>query len=104
VTGNQRPGEALPNPGGKAVASAAPGAGPRDASGDVARQWEGNDARLTAPPGGYPQTVGGNPDGPAKRQVSDEDETGVTVQAPGPYSQATQWIGGGAADVTNGSY
>jgi len=90
------PGEALPEPAGKAVPSLAPGTGPRDASADLARHRDGSDARLTQPPGGYPETVGGNPDPPGDRQVSDEDETGVTVQAPGPYSQATKWIGGGA--------
>jgi len=82
------PDEALPSPAGKAVPSVAPGSGPRDMSGDLARHREGNDARLTAPPGGYPETVGGNPDKPADRQVSDEDDTGVATSQPGPYSTA----------------
>lgn len=57
-------------------------------SADLARHREGNDARPTAPPGGYPETVGGNPDAPAGRQVSDQPETGVATGQPGPYSTA----------------
>ena len=74
--------------------SIAPGPGPRDLSGDLQRHRDQPDASVTAPPGGYPTTVGGNPNAPADRQVSDEDTN--TVQAPGPYSQGTKWIGGGA--------
>lgn len=90
------PDQALPNPGGKAVASCVPGYGPRDLTGDLQRHREQSDATVTAPPGGYPTTVGGNPNPPAERQVSDEEYTGVAVQAPGPYSMATRWVGGGA--------
>jgi len=90
------PGEALPNPEGKAVPSIAPGPGPRDLSGDLQRHRDRPDASVTEPPGGYPVTVGGNPHPPADRQVSDEADTGVEVAAPGPYSQATKWVGGGA--------
>jgi hypothetical protein len=82
--------------GGKAVGSTAPGAGSRDMSGDLQRHRDRPDASVTCPPGGYPQTVGGNPNAPADRQTSDDGMTGVAVQAPGPYSQATQWVGGGA--------
>lgn len=89
------PDEALPNPPGKHVPSMAPGLGPRDLSGDLQRHRERPDASVTAPPGGYPTTVGGNPNPPAVRQSSDDD-TGGAVQAPGPYSEGTRWIGGGA--------
>lgn len=87
------PDEALPDPGAKHVPSLAPGPGPRDLSGDLQRHREQADASVTAPPGGYPTTVGGNPNPPADRQVSDDEGT---VQAPGPYSQGTRFIGGGA--------
>lgn len=86
--------DALPNPPGKHVPSIAPGRGPRDLSGDLQRHRDQPDASVTTPPGGYPTTVGGNPNAPADRQVSDEDTN--AVQAPGPYSQGTKWIGGGA--------
>lgn len=89
------PGDA-PQPDGKAVPSIAPGAGPRDLSGDLRRHRDQSDAVVTCPPGGFPVTVGGNPNAPAVRQTSDDDATGVGVQAPGPYSQATAWVGGGA--------
>ena len=89
------PDEALPNPEGKHVPSLAPGHGPRDLSGDLQRHRDQPDATVTAPPGGYPTTVGGNPNPPADRQVSDEESTGIAVQAPGPYSQGTKWIGSG---------
>jgi hypothetical protein len=84
------PDEALPNPDGKHVPSLAPGRGPRDLSADLQRHRDQPDASVTKPPGGYPETVGGNPDAPADRQVSDEPDTGVAVSAPGPYSQATR--------------
>lgn len=90
------PDEAPPNTPGKHVPSIAPGPGPRDLSGDLQRHRDQPDASVTTPPGGYPTTVGGNPNPPAERQVSDEEYTGVAVQAPGPYSQGTKWIGGGA--------
>lgn len=90
------PDEALPVPKGKEVPSIAPGAGPRDLSADLQRHRDQPDASVTRPPGGYPETVGGNPDAPADRQVSDDASTGIDVAAPGPYSQATKWIGGGA--------
>lgn len=80
----------------KAVPSMAPGAGPRDLSGDLARHRDQSDASVTCPPGGYPQTVGGNPNAPADRQASDQDDTGVATTSPGPYSTATQWHGMGA--------
>lgn len=90
---------------GKTVPSSAPGHRLRDMSGDLARHRDGSDARLTQPFGGYPQTVGASPDAPAQRQTSDEDTTGVAVASPGPYSQATKWIGGGAVrDPAVGSY
>lgn len=82
------PNEALPNPPGKHVPSLAPDGNPRDLSGDLARHRQGNDAKVTEPPGGYPETVGGNPNPPAGRQVSDEPETGVSTSQPGPYSTA----------------
>ncbi len=95
------PDEALPNPPDKTVPSMAAGANLRDMSGDLARHRDHADACLTTPPaGGYPRTVGGNPDPPAVRQTSDEDYTGVTTTSPGPYEQATKFIGGGA--VTGG--
>lgn len=50
---------------------------------------------MTEPPGGYPTTVGGNPNPPADRQVSD-DEAGGPVQAPGPYSTASAFRPQGA--------
>lgn len=84
----------MSSPAGKAVASAAPG-GPRDISGDLRRHRDQTDAVVTAPPGGYPVTVGGNPNAPADRQTSDDDTAGVAIQAPAPYSQATAWVGGG---------
>ena len=90
------PDQALPNPPGKQVQSSAPDSGLRDLSGDLQRHREQNDATVTCPPGGYPETVGSNPNPPADRQVSDEEYTGVSVAAPGPYSQATKWVGGGA--------
>jgi hypothetical protein len=74
----------------------APGAGPRDISGDLQRHRDQPDASMTTPPGGYPVTVGGNPNAPADRQTSDDGMTGVDVAAPGPYSLATKWVGGGA--------
>jgi hypothetical protein len=83
------------SPAGKAVPSAAPG-GPRDISGDLQRHRDQTDAVVTRPPGGFPTTVGGNPNAPEVRQTSDDDMTGVATQAPGPYSQATAWVGGGA--------
>lgn len=55
--GNQAP------PDGKHVVSMAPG-GPRDLSGALARHRAGSDARLTAPPGGWPATSGADPDSP----------------------------------------
>jgi hypothetical protein len=82
-------------PTGKAVTSSAPGGGPRDLSQDLQRHREQSDATVTCPPGGYPTTVGGNPNAPDVRQTSDDD-SGGPVLAPGPYSQATQWAGGGA--------
>lgn len=88
------PDEALPT-GGKHVPSVTPGPGPRDLSADLQRHRDKPDASTTEPPGGYPTTVGGNPNPPAERQTSDDD-TGGTVQAPGPYSQGAKWIGGGA--------
>jgi hypothetical protein len=90
------PDEALPEPNGKAVASLAPGPGPRDISADLRRHQQAPDAAVTAPPGGYPLTVGGNPNPPADRQVNDDECDGVGVAAPGPYSLATKWVGGGA--------
>lgn len=91
------PDQALPNPSrNKAVTSTAPGAGPRDISGDLRRHRDLPDAAVTAPPGGYPKTVGGNPNPPDVRQTSDEAMTGVEVSAPGPYSLASKWVGGGA--------
>lgn len=91
------PDQALPNPrGSKAVPSMAPGAGPRDISGDLRRHRDVPDASVTAPPGGYPVTVGGNPNAPADRKTSDDGMVGVDVSAPGPYSLATKWVGGGA--------
>lgn len=86
----------MTSPGSKAVASMAPGAGPRDMSGDLQRHRDQSDASVTTPPGGYPTTVGGNPNPPAVRQTSDDDMTGVAVSAPGPYSLASKWVGGGA--------
>lgn len=88
------PDGAPPNPG-KAVASSAPGAGPQDLSGDLERHRAQQDATVTQPPGGYPVTVGGNPDAPADRQTSEQDDTGVATASPGPYSAATQWTGQG---------
>lgn len=82
--------------GAKAIQSTAPGAGPRDIAGDLQRHRAQTDASVTSPPGGYPQTVGGNPNAPTDRQTSDDGMTGVATQAPGPYSQATKWVGGGA--------
>lgn len=84
------PDEALPNPQGKHVPSIAPGPGPRDLSGDLQRHRDKPDASVTDPPGGYPTTVGGNPNPPAERQTSDDDN-GVATSGPGPYSTATQW-------------
>lgn len=84
-----------PAPAGKAVVSSAPGAGPSDLSGDLARHRALPDAAVTAPPGGFPETVGGNPDAPADQQSSDDDVSCVGFAAPGPYSEATQWVGGG---------
>lgn len=88
------PDQAVPRSG-KAVPSAGPGAGPRDLSGDLHRHRAQPDASVTTPPGGYARTVGTNPDAPAVRETSD-GMTDVAVQAPGPYSQATKWVGGGA--------
>ena len=48
-------------PDGKHVVSSAPG-GPRDLSGALARQRAGSDARPTVPAGGWPATVGADPD------------------------------------------
>ena len=87
--------DALPNPEGKHVPSLALGPGPCDRSGDLQRHREQPDATVTMPAGGYPTTVGGNPTAPAERLTSDEDSGGA-VQAPGPYSQGTKWIGQGA--------
>jgi hypothetical protein len=81
------PGDAQPAQG-KHVPSIVPGAGPRDASGDLARHRDRTDAGPTVPPGGYPETVGGNPGAPADRQVSGEPDTGVATSGPGPYSTA----------------
>lgn len=79
-----------------AVPSMAPGAGPRDLSGDLARHRAQPDASVTTPPGGYPTTVGGNPNPPAEQQASDPDGTAVATTTVGPYSTDTQWNGGGA--------
>lgn len=95
MAAQQSPNEVPPNPTGKQVPSMAPGAGPRDLSGDLARHREQPDASVTQPPGGYPTTVGGNPNAPAERQTSD-DSVGAPAQTPGPYSTATQWAGQGA--------
>lgn len=86
----------MAGPNSKAVPSMAPGVGLRDMSGDLQRHREQADASVTTPAGGYPVTVGGNPNPPADRQTSDDGTTGVDVAAPGPYSQATKWVGGGA--------
>lgn len=88
------PDEALPNDGGKHVPSTVPGQGPRDLSVDLQRHRDKPDASVTEPPGGYPTTVGTNPNAPADRQVSDEG-SGVATSAPGAYSTATQWTGQG---------
>lgn len=102
---DQGPAQALPNPPGKHVPSSAPGAAVRDLSGDLQRHRETTDATVTTPPGGYPVTAGGNPDPPADRQASDDGMTGVAVSAPGPYSQGTKWVGGGAVqNPATGSY
>jgi hypothetical protein len=45
------------------------------------------DAGPTVPAGGYPQTVGGNPDAPA--DVEQSDPGGQVSQAPG--SEASAW-------------
>jgi hypothetical protein len=91
------PSQPQPSPqGSKAVQSMAPGAGPRDMSGDLQRHRDQPDAVVTTPPGGYPVTVGGNPNAPAVQQTSDDGAAGAEVSAPGPYSLATQWVGGGA--------
>lgn len=93
------PGDAVPAQG-KHVPSIAPGAGPRDASGDLARHRDRADAGPTVPQGGYPETAGGNPDAPADRQVSDEPGTGVATSGPGPYSAAAA----GMAHTSRASY
>ena len=90
---------------GKHVRSAAPGAGPRDLSGSLARQRDGNDAKVTEPPGGWPAIVGGNPDRGAGRLQSDDAMTGVATTSPGPYSLSTSArMTGPAANMAQGSY
>lgn len=96
TTPNQQP------PGGKHVPSRAPGAGPRDLSGSLARHRQGGDARETIPPGGYPETAGTNPDAPEDRQVSDSG--GDVVPGLGPYSAVTDRMTAPARNMSTGSY
>lgn len=75
------------------VPSSVPGRGPTDLSAKLAAHRARPDAGPTTPPGGYPTTVGGNPDAPPNEQSSD---AGAQVaQAPGTdrtaWSDATQF-------------
>lgn len=75
----------------KHVPSSAPGPGPQDASADLQRHRGRPDAgpTHTAPPGGWPETAGSNPDAPVDRQSSGTDDVGTGFTSPGAYSQAT---------------
>jgi hypothetical protein len=76
-----------PADGGRHVPTSVPGAaGPSDLSGTLNRIRAQNDVGAT-PAGGYPTTVGGNPNAPADRQTSDSG--GQVAQAPG--TDATAW-------------
>jgi hypothetical protein len=80
-------------PDGKHVPSMAPG-GPRDLSKDLARQRQGSDARLTQPPGGYPETVGKDPGDPSispSRQMPDDP---LTAAEPAAYSVGNSYHAG----------
>lgn len=69
------------------VPSSVPGRGPQDLSAKLAEHRSRPDAGPTVPPGGYPQTVGGNPDAPASESSSDAG--GQVAQAPG--TDAAAW-------------
>jgi hypothetical protein len=69
------------------VPSSVPGRGPQDLSAKLAQHRNRADAGPTVPPGGYPQTVGGNPDAPDVPEQSDPG--GRVAQAPG--TDAAAW-------------
>ena len=75
------------------VPSSVPGRGPTDLSAKLAAHRARTDAGVTMPAGGYPATVGGNPDAPADPKQSDAG--GQVAQAPGTdaaaWSDATQF-------------
>jgi len=75
------------------VPSSVPGRGPTDLSARLAAHRNRPDAGPTVPAGGYPATVGGNPDAPAAPQQSDAG--GQVAQAPGTdtaaWSDATKF-------------
>jgi hypothetical protein len=75
------------------VPSSVPGRGPADLSAKLAAHRARTDAGPTVPAGGYPATVGDNPNAPADEQSSDDG--GQVAQAPGTdrgaWSDATQF-------------
>jgi hypothetical protein len=79
--------------GGRHVPSGVPGQGPADLSAKLAahRSQDGPSVTPGAPPGGYPKTVGGNPDAPADRQQSDPG--GPPMTAPGTQQLSRQQAG-----------
>lgn len=92
----------MTNAPGKHVPSVVPGRGPSDLSGNLTAHRDRPDAGPTRPAGGYPETVGGNPDAPAQREQS--DTSGQPSQSPAdqnPWSEATEW---GPAGITGAIY
>lgn len=89
-----------PAAGGKHVPSAVPSQGPRDLSGALARH-RAREAGPTEPPGvpagGWPATVGADPDAPAGVQASDR-WTGdpMTSATPDASSQGSAYSGRGS--------
>jgi len=80
----------LAQPDGAHVPSGVPGAGPSDLSARLAahRAADGPSVTTGAPPGGYPATVGTNPDAPADRRQSDQG--GPPMTAPGAQALSQQ--------------
>lgn len=83
-----------PQPG-KHVPSVVPGQGPTDLSAALDRHRSRTDAGPTEPPGGYPQTVGVNPDAPEQRLMS--DSAALTSPTPNASSSPTAFPPNGAS-------
>jgi hypothetical protein len=88
-------------PGHKHVPSSAPGQGPVSAVGRLNKHREAEQGPTTTdssstPPGGWPETVGDNPNPPAERLASQDQGVEVTGGEPGVSSWATAFppVGG----------